>query len=161
MHRLLLLLLLLLRCRCVVPQLPHMTGQGLAIVAVGLAELNHIPPQQFTSYLLELFHKQLAAATPGQAACFIWALPRLLLQLTHSQAAAAAAADGEEAGSVASAGSLLQQQQQQQQQRNSGGGAAAGSPAGGWLRQYCWLLQVGCGLEHDLLCSSSRSCCCC
>jgi hypothetical protein len=109
-----------------------MTAQGLAIVAVGLAELNHMPPQQFTSYLLELFHKQLANASPSQAASFIWALPRLLLPLTHSQAAAtaAAAADGD-----ASASNV-----QQQQQGSAGSGAAL--PAGGWLRQYCWLLQV-------------------
>jgi hypothetical protein len=115
-----------------------MTAQGLAIVAVGLAELNHSPPQQFTSYLLELFHKQLAGATAGQAACFIWALPRLLLQLTHSQAAAAAAADSDADDAGVGAGTGSRQQQQQQ------GSAAAAIPAGGWLRQYCWLLQVSC-----------------
>ncbi|KAF6262222.1 hypothetical protein COO60DRAFT_661786 [Scenedesmus sp. NREL 46B-D3] len=125
-------------CRCVVPQLPHMTAHGLAIVAVGLAELNHMPPQQFTSYLLELFHKQLATASPGQAASFIWALPRLLLPLTHSQAAAAAAAaaavPADDADSDKASAGYLQQQQ-------GGAGGVVGSPAGGWLRQYCWLLQ--------------------
>jgi hypothetical protein len=121
-----------------------MTAQGLAIVAVGLAELNHMPPQQFTSYLLELFHKQLATASPSQAASFIWALPRLLLPLTYSQAAAAAAAaadDGDVDGAADASASYAQQQKTQHQQRDSAGGAA-GLPAGGWLRQYCWLLQV-------------------
>jgi hypothetical protein len=113
-----------------------MTAQGLAIVAVGLAELNHMPPQQFTSYLLELFHKQLANASASQAASFIWALPRLLLPLTHSQAAATAAAAAD--GDVGAANG-------QQQQGSSGSGAAA-LPAKGWLQQYCWLLQVS--AEH-------------
>jgi hypothetical protein len=117
-----------------------MTAQGLAIVSVGLAELNHMPPQQFTSYLLELFHKQLANASASQAASFMWALPRLLLPLTHSQAAATAeaAADGD-----VSTGST---QQRQQQQGSAGSGAAAALPARGWLQQYCWLLQVS--AEH-------------
>ncbi|KAF8056355.1 UBP11 [Scenedesmus sp. PABB004] len=65
-------------CRCVVPQLQHMPPQGLAIVAVGLAELGHRPPAPFSCYVLELFHQQLGAASPAQAASLVWALPRLL-----------------------------------------------------------------------------------
>lgn len=99
-----------------------MTPQGLTIIAVGLAELQHKPPTPFTCYLLELCHQKMITATAKEAASFIWALPRLLLPQTLSAAVAAAAADG-----------------RQQQQRDVG---SVGIAAAGWLQQYCWLLQV-------------------
>jgi hypothetical protein len=74
----------------------------------------------------------------SHAASFVWALPRLLVGRTSSQAAddsAAAAASGQQQQGRQQ---RISQQQQQQQQ--------AVSVSKAWLRQYCWLLQVGVGI---------------
>lgn len=162
-------------CRCVIPQLPHMPTHSLAILAVSLAELQHSPPQEFSSYMLELFHQRAMAAAaaamaaaaagrtaataavggstgsssssragkgaslPSHAASFLWALPRLLLGHTGSNAAAAAPSRPQQQQHQAKqppgkqARARQQQPQQQQELR---------VVSKSWMRQYCWLLQV-------------------
>jgi hypothetical protein len=157
-----------------------MPTHSLATLAVSLAELRHSPPQEFSSYLLELFHRQAMAAAAAAAAAmdpaaagssnssspattssgsssragkgvsltshaasFVWALPRLLVGRASSQAAADSAA-------AADSGQLQQGKQgrrqrvpQQQQQGEVVQVQQAVHVSKAWLRQYCWLLQVG------------------
>lgn len=53
-----------------------MGPSGLAIVTLGLAELHHTPPLDWTSYVVEEYHRNRASATPTDTAVFIWALSR-------------------------------------------------------------------------------------
>ncbi len=64
--------------RAVVPFMQRMPALGLSILSTSLADLRHNPPTEWTSFLLEEFHRKRLGVPATQVAAVLWAASRLL-----------------------------------------------------------------------------------